>query len=72
MNIITEQYPYIYHFADINSIHISYLITILQTDEVVTQFNEKYSIESLRKMVQIISAVIVCLMKMIIMFILPK
>lgn len=63
LNIITEQYPYIYHFCDMNSIHISYLITVLQTEEVVTQFNEKYSVESLRKMVQIISAVTEYLMK---------
>lgn len=57
LNIITRQFPYIAHFADITELHISYLISILQTDRVNTQFGEKYSVESLRKMVQIIGSV---------------
>lgn len=63
VNIIAKQYPSVEHFCDINSFHINYLITILQTDEIVTQYDDKYSTESLRKMVQMISAVTKYLME---------
>lgn len=54
LNIISGQYPNVVYLCDINDLHINYLITVLQTNEKVTQFNKKYSIESIRKMVQMI------------------
>lgn len=57
INFMTDCNPRIRRFADISVPDISNLIVSLQNGKIKTQFNDNYSVSSIRKMIQRMSAV---------------
>ncbi|MFA2821554.1 tyrosine-type recombinase/integrase [Bacillus wiedmannii] len=57
-NNLTSDFSEILYFKDIKEKHIRSLINKLEVGEVTTEHNKKYSIESIRKMIQKCSSVV--------------
>jgi len=58
LNIIMDKYKNIMHFKDIDISHVNYLCTILESDEIKSQFDKKLSVSSIRKCTQGLGGVV--------------